>query len=130
MEYRSFLTITSSKDNFNITIVFNKYIKTDDEAIKLAVSGALTQFQENSLVKAAKCNYGQVTITGSLSHAKLLWDTLDKLTNGELDEISNIFEFVKTVQSRTFNEFISQLPTQTMKGILFSLIKTKDFQVN
>lgn len=130
MKYTSSLMITNDRKNTVLILIFNGYIKTDEEAIELALSKSLVDSQDNPLLKATMAKYEKVATTRAPKDVKSFWDALDQLANGEVDEITNIFDFIKTIQSQTFNEFISRLPTRTVKGILFSLIKTKDFQVN
>ncbi len=131
MEYNSYLTLTNGQKKINLTLIFfGKYIKTDDEAIDLALTKCLTSYPDNPSLKTTTARYERAANNGSPKDVKLFWDALDQLSNGELDEITNIFEFSRKIQLEVFNDFIINLPFRTKAGILFSFIKTKDFQVN
>ncbi len=130
MNYRSFLTLTNERKSAILILMFNGYIKTDEEAVDLALSKSLVDSSNNQLIRSTSASYEKVATTGTPKDAKLFWNALDQLSNGEADEIDNIFEFIRTIQLKTFNDFISQLPLRTRKGILFSLVKDRALQVN
>ena len=130
MKYHSFLTLSNDRKNVDLTLIFDKYIKTDDEAVNIVLARSLVGSSDNQLLKTTITKYERAAATRSPKDTKLFWDALDQLSNGEADEIVNIFEFTNQIQTETFNDFIMQLPFRTRVGILFSFIKTKDFQVN
>ena len=130
MKYVSSLMITNDHKKTNLILVFDGYIETDNKAIDLTLTKFLVNPPDNQLLKTTIAKYERAAATGAPKDAKLFWDALDQLSNGELDEITNIFEFTRKIQLEVFNDFIINLPFRTKAGILFSFIKTKDFQVN
>ncbi len=122
--------ITNDRKKTNLILVFDGYIETDDKAIDLTLTKFLVNPPDNQLLKTTIAKYERTAATGAPKDAKLFWDVLDQLSNGELDEITNIFEFTRKIQLEIFNDFIINLPFRTKTGILFSFINTKDFQVN